>query len=127
VQDAAEKIDHTLPPAAPVEAAVTVAHGAYVANTCINCHRAGLSGGRIPGAPRDWPAAANLTPGAGSAMVRYRRADDFVAMLRSGRRPDGTPVRAPMPFASLREMSDGDMRALHAYLQALAPREGGQR
>src|SRR4051812_9245158 len=71
VMDAAERIDHTLPPARPVPEGVTVEHGAYVANTCIGCHGARLSGGKIPGAPPDWPQAANLTPGSGSALARY--------------------------------------------------------
>ena len=42
-------------------------------------------GGRIPGAPPDWPAAANLTPGIGSAMLRYGSAEAFRTMLRTGR------------------------------------------
>ncbi len=127
VKDAAEKIDHSLPPSTPVDAAVTVSHGAYVANTCINCHGAGLSGGTIPGGPPEWPPAANLTPGRGSAMVNYPTADIFIAMLRSGRRPDGSPISPLMPFGSLREMNEVDARALHAYLKALAPRDAGQR
>jgi mono/diheme cytochrome c family protein len=127
VKDAAQKIDHTLAPSTPVAAAVTVSHGAYVANTCINCHGAGLSGGRIPGGPPEWPPAANLTPGKGSAMVNYPTADVFIAMLRSGRRPDGSAISPLMPFGSLREMNEVDARALHAYLKALAPRDAGQR
>ena len=127
VKDAAQKIDHTLAPSTPVAAAVTVSHGAYVANTCINCHGAGLSGGRIPGGPPEWPPAANLTPGKGSAMVNYPSAEVFIAMLRSGRRPDGSAISPLMPFGSLREMNEVDARALHAYLKALAPRNAGQR
>jgi mono/diheme cytochrome c family protein len=127
VKDAAQKIDHARPPSSPVEAAVTVSHGAYVANTCINCHGAGLSGGRIPGGPPEWPPAANLTPGKGSAMVNYPTAEVFIAMLRSGRRPDGSAISPLMPFSSLREMNEVDARALHAYLKALAPRDAGQR
>jgi mono/diheme cytochrome c family protein len=127
VKDAAEKIDHSLPPSAPVPAAVTVAHGAYVANTCINCHGQHLSGGRIPGGPPDWPPAANLTPGKGSAMVRYPGADAFIAMLRSGRRPDGSAINPLMPCGSLREMNEVDARALHLYLTTLAPRDAGGR
>jgi mono/diheme cytochrome c family protein len=126
VRDAAEKIDHTLPPAQPVPEGVTAAHGAYVANGCIGCHGATLSGGKVPGAPPTWPAAANLTPGEGSALVRYPTADAFVAMLRSGRRPDGSAVSTVMPFASLKAMSDTDVRALYLHLKALPPRPAGQ-
>jgi len=126
IRDASEKIDHSLAPAQPVVAAVNAQHGAYVANMCIGCHGPGLSGGSIPGGPPDWPAAANLTPGQGSAMVRYRDASAFVAMLRSGKRPDGSSI-AVMPFDSLRELNDTDAQALFAYLQTVAARSAGQR
>lgn len=92
VQDAAEKIDHTLPVSRPVPEAVTAEHGAYLANSCIGCHGAGLSGGKVPGGPPDWPATANLTTGEGSAMTLYPTPDSFVAMLRSGKRPDGSAI-----------------------------------
>ncbi|HEY9239107.1 MAG TPA: c-type cytochrome, partial [Burkholderiaceae bacterium] len=127
IRDAAERIDHTLPPAQPVPEGVTVAHGAYVANTCIGCHGEHLSGGRIPGAPPDWPAAANLTPGEGSAMAHYRDADAMLAMFRSGKRPDGSAVSPVMPFAGLKAMSETDVRALYLHLKDVAPRATGQR
>ena len=122
--DAAQRINHALAPSQPVPAGVTVKHGAYVANMCIGCHGEHLSGGRIPSGPPDWPAAANLTPGEGSAMVRYPDEAAFVAMVRSGKRPDGTPIRV-MPFESLSKMDDVDLPALYAYLKTLAPRAAG--
>ncbi|WHZ10655.1 MAG: Putative diheme cytochrome c-553 [Burkholderiaceae bacterium] len=126
ITDAAAKIDHGLPPAQPVPKAVTPAYGAYVANMCMGCHGAGLSGGRIPGGPPDWPPAANLTPGAGSVMGRYASAEAFVAMLRSGKRPDGTSIPV-MPFGSLAVLDDTDARAVYAYLQTVPARPAGQR
>lgn len=126
VKDAAERIDHALPAAAPIPAAVTPEHGAYVANSCLGCHGAALSGGAIPGAPPDWPAAANLTPGAGSALVRYATAASFTAMFRSGKRPDGTAISSVMPFASLKEMNDTDVQALYLHLKTLPARSTGQ-
>ncbi len=127
IQDAAEKIDHRLASAAPVPAAVSAEHGAYVANMCIGCHGAHLSGGKVPGGPPDWPPAANLTPGDGSAMTRYTNADQFVAMLRSGKRPDGSAVNAAMPFASLGALNDVDAQALYLHLKALPPVAVGKR
>lgn len=124
IHDAAARIDHTKPPEKPVPDAVTVQHGAYVANMCIGCHGASLAGGKVPGGPPDWPAAANLTPGEGTAMVRYPDAASFAAMFRSGRRPDGQEIKV-MPFGSLREMNDTDVRALHLYLKTLAPQPHG--
>jgi mono/diheme cytochrome c family protein len=118
IQDAAARIDHTLPPQQPVAEGVTLAHGAYVANMCIGCHREGLVGGKIPGGPPDWPPASRLAPGEGSVMGRYADAESMMAMFRSGKRPDGTAVQV-MPFGSLREMSETDLRALHLYLKSL--------
>jgi mono/diheme cytochrome c family protein len=126
IKDAAQKIDHSLPPAKPIAEGVTPAHGAYVANMCIGCHGAALAGGKIPGGPPDWAAAANLTPGEGSVMPRYKDAGAFVAMLRSGKRPDGTEITV-MPFESLRALNDVDAQALYAYLQTVPAKPFGQR
>ena len=126
IQDAYEKIDHHLPPAQPVTVAVNAEHGAYVAQMCKGCHGPGLSGGAIPGGPPDWPPAANLTPGNNSALARYPDVTSFVAMLRSGKRPDGTSIKV-MPFESLRELNDTDAQAIYAFLKTVAPKPAGQR
>lgn len=125
IPDAAQRINHALPPSTPVASGVTVEHGAYVANMCIGCHGAKLSGGKIAGGPPDWPAAANITPGEGSAMLRYKDADAFATMLQTGKRPDGTSI-AVMPFESLSKLNDVDKRALFAFLQTVPARAAGQ-
>ena len=127
VHDAAEVIDHTLPPSAPVPVAASAEHGAYVINSCIGCHGAKLSGGKIPGAPPEWPAAANLTPGEGSAMKHYPSAEAFAAMLKTGKRPDGSEVSKVMPFIALKEMNDTDVRAMYLHLKTLPPVAAGNR
>ena len=119
VRDASEKIDHSLAPAQPVPEGITTAHGAYVANGCIGCHGARLTGGKIPGAPPDWPPAARLAPGPGSALDRYPSAEPFMAMLKTGKRPDGSSVTKVMPFVSLKEMNEVDVRALYLHLRSL--------
>jgi mono/diheme cytochrome c family protein len=126
IADAASKIDHALPPSQPVPAAVDARHGAYVANSCIGCHGEKLSGGKIPGGPPNWPAAANLTPGEGTSMTRYQDAAAFTTMLRTGKRPDGTAI-AVMPFESLGQLNDVDAQALYAYLKTVPPRAFGGR
>jgi mono/diheme cytochrome c family protein len=126
ITDAAAKIDHSLPPQQPVEAGVNVKHGQYVANMCMGCHGEHLSGGKIPGGPPDWPAAANLTPGEGTVMTRYKDSATFITMLRSGKRPDGSRIEV-MPFEALGKLNDVDAQALHAYLLTLAPRPAGGR
>lgn len=117
IQDAAAKIDHSRPPAAPMSPAPTAVYGAYVANACIGCHGATLSGGKIPGAPPDWPPAADLTPG--GAMSHYGSPEGFIAMMRTGKRPDGTAVSKVMPFESLSRMSETDLMALYLHLKSL--------
>ena len=118
IPDAVDRIDHSLPPSTPVPEAETIEHGAYVAMACIGCHGEDLSGGRIVTGPPDWPPAARLRGGPDSAMARYADAEAFVAMLRSGKRPDGSEI-AVMPFESLARFSDVDARALYLYLKGL--------
>jgi mono/diheme cytochrome c family protein len=127
IEDAAEKIDHKLQPPKAMTPTASKEYGAYVANMCVGCHGAGLSGGKIPGGPPNWPAAANLTPGEQSAMVRYQSVDQFRAMFRSGKRPDGSAINTVMPFAMLKVMNDTDVEALYLHLKTLAPRANGQR
>lgn len=115
---AAEKIDHTLPPAQPVAEGVNLDHGRYVAQMCIGCHGPQLAGGRIPGGPPDWPAASRLPPGEGSVMPRYPDAASLQRLFKTGQRPDGSSVRV-MPFEALGQLSDVDTRALHLYLASL--------
>jgi mono/diheme cytochrome c family protein len=127
IRDGSEKIDHRLPPSTPVPVGATVEHGAYVANMCIGCHGHGLSGGRVPGGPPHWPPAANLTPGEGSAMPRYDTVEKFTAMMRTGKRPDGSSVDKAMPFEALGNMNDVDLQATYAFLKTTAPRKAGGR
>ena len=122
IRDAAEKIDHRLPPPAPVPEAPSREHGAYVAHACIGCHGADFAGGRIPGAPPDWPPATDLR--SGGPMKTYADAQALGAMFRTGMRPDGTPVSRVMPFVALKEMSDVDVAAVFEFLRSL--REGSR-
>ncbi len=127
ITDAAAKIDHSLAPAQPVPEGITVEHGRYVAESCKGCHGVGFSGGRIPGTPPSWPAAANLTPGEGTAMQAYAQAEAFVAAMRSGKRPDGSAISPVMPFAAIAQMSDTDLRALHLFLRQVPAKAAGGR
>ena len=127
VKDDAEQIDRTLPPPAPVAETISAEHGVYVAQMCTGCHGDGLSGGKIPGSPPDWPPAANLTPGTGSAMGRYPSEAAFASMLRTGKRPDGTPVSRVMPFTTLGNLNDTDIGAVYVYLKSLPARPAGNR
>ena len=126
IKDAAEKIDHTAPPPAAV-ADDALARGQYIAQGCTGCHGPHFSGGKIPGTPPSWPAAANLTSAPDSAMAHYASADQFKSMLRTGKRPDGSAISEVMPFKSLAYMDDGELDALFAFLKTVEARPAGQR
>ncbi len=119
LKDAAEQIDHGVPPSTPVPVAATVEHGRYVAQTCIGCHGAKLEGGPIAGAPPDWPPAANLNGDKAGPMARYQAVEQFKTMLRTGKRPDGSKVNSAMPFEALKFMNDTDAEAMFKYFKSL--------
>jgi mono/diheme cytochrome c family protein len=105
----------------PPPAEATASFGEHLAATCSGCHGANFSGGPIAGGDPSWPPAANLTPHAdGLGGWTY---DQFAATLRSGRRPDGTPLRAPMTLlvSYAQQMSDVELEAIWLYLHSLPP------
>ncbi len=107
---AAERIDHSR--SLPVYASQT--DGAYLARIagCTMCHQADLSGRATPigppGAPR--PPAINQLALRGWTLV------DFERVLRTGRRPDGTPVSTFMPWTSYAGMDDAEISALWLFI-----------
>ena len=60
-------------------------------------------------------------------MPRYPTAEAFATMMRTGKRPDGSAVSKVMPFESLKNFNDTDLRALFAFLGTLPPRKAGER
>jgi cytochrome c553 len=123
IHDPAGKIQHGLPPPPPSVPAASAEHGKYVAKMCMGCHGESLSGGRQPDGPPHGPEPANLTPGQGTVMTRYDSHEKFAAMMKSGRRPDGSAIA--MPFDALSAFSDTDLGAIYAYLKTLPPKPTG--
>jgi mono/diheme cytochrome c family protein len=123
----AERIDHNAPyPVAPA-IGVTADYGRYLASTCSGCHGAGFSGGAIPGAPPNWPPAANLTPEAGVALVRWSL-PQFVQTLRTGNTPEGRALNPRyMPWKVLGQMTDEELHAVWLFLRSLPPKSYGNR
>lgn len=119
----AERIDHTAAHPVRVVPAPDAQYGKYMAAGCMGCHGATYSGGKIAGAPPEWPAAGNLTP---TGMKAYGEAS-FIAALRTGRRPDGTAIRPPMDPKMTGVMTDVELKAIWAFLQTLPPRATGER
>lgn len=112
----AERMDHRAARPAPVPAGVTLEYGEYLANIggCRGCHGPDLAGaaeGEGPG----MPPAANLTPA--GELKDWDEAQFFRAM-RTGIRPNGQAIRAPMPWALTGQMTDDEMRAVWMYIKS---------
>jgi len=116
----AEMMDHRAPRAAPVPAGVTVEYGEYLATIggCRGCHGRGLEG-TAKGHGPDEPGAANLTPA--GELKSWSEAQFFHAM-RTGIRPNGQAIRAPMPWALTGQMTDGELRAVWMYIKQVPAR-----
>ncbi len=113
---------HAAPhPTFPPPAEVSLEFGRHLAGVCTGCHGQSLTGGPIAGGDPSWAPARNLTPHeTGLAGWNY---DQFVAALRDGVRPDGSPILEPMTFVipAAQQMTDVELQALWLYLQSLAP------
>jgi cytochrome c553 len=119
---AAEHIDHDARAVALAPAiGPTVQYGDYLAHTagCAGCHNPSFSGGPIDVGPPSWPPAANLTP---TGMKGYDEAS-FMTALRTGIRPGGTKIKAPMPIEWTKDMTDDEIRAVWAYLKTVPAKD----
>ena len=118
-------IDHDQPHrATPPAAEVNLEFGAHLARVCVGCHRADWRGGPIIGGDPSWPPASNLTPHAEGS--EGWTAEQFIAAMRDGVRPDGSAIDPVMPFAMLGKMTDTELRAMHAWFQSLEPLATGE-
>ena len=85
-------------------------YGKYVATfgECRGCH-----GPNMTGEPATMfaPAFPNPRPYAGTLTL-----EQFIAMMRTGVRPNGIALAPPMPWKNAAAMSDDDLAALYAYL-----------
>ena len=65
--------------------------------------------------------SANLTPDS-SAGLGLWTADSFIKTMRTGKHMGtGRMLLPPMPWQSIGQLSDNDLRAIFAYLQTLKP------
>jgi len=111
------------PPAGKLSA--QAARGRYLVQIagCNDCHTHGYaeSGGKIEeskwltGDELGWRGPWGTTYPANLRLtVKNMTADQFVILARS-------PLRPPMPWFNLRDMQDGDVKAIYAYLKHLGP------
>lgn len=122
----AELIDHAAPRTPAPAPGATAEYGGYLATGCTGCHGAGFSGGKIPGTPPDWKAAANLTPDPSTGLGRWTE-QDFLRAMRTGKRPNGSDIDSLMPWKGLATMSDTELRALWLYLRTVTAKPYGDR
>lgn len=111
------------------------ARGKYLATImdCTGCHTAGaligqpdpqryLAGSEIgfgvPGLGVFFPP--NLTSDSETGLGAWS-ADEIIAAVRKGERPDGRMLAPVMPWPSYAALSDADARTLAAYLKSLPP------
>lgn len=124
VLDVARHIDHgktdLAPPPAP-----TAEYGKYVARLCMGCHGAHLSGGPIPGAPKDLPVPLNMTPD--PSGIQGWTYEDLDKLLTKGIRKNGKQLDPFMPIENWSSMDETEKRALYTYLMSLPPLPFGGR
>jgi mono/diheme cytochrome c family protein len=71
--------------------------------------------------PWGYSVASNLTPEPTTGIgTRYTEAS-FIATMRTGKKPNGTPIMPPMPSDVYQNMTDEDLRAIFAYLRTIKP------
>jgi mono/diheme cytochrome c family protein len=129
-----------LPPAwgPPVESVaaiaedVTTEYGAYLAGPlghCVVCHSApgeagpdlanGLgAGGMEFHGPWGTSVAPNITP---TGLEKYTDAE-LATIITTGKRPDGSQMMPPMPYAYYANLTPDDVSAIILYLRSLPPK-----
>ena len=103
-----------------------VAKGEYLARAgdCIACHTAPegqlFAGGLPMPTPFGTLYTSNITPD-GETGIGTWTADQFYAMMHTGRFPDGGLLYPAMPFGSYTKVTRPDSDAIFAYLKTIPP------
>jgi mono/diheme cytochrome c family protein len=111
-------------PAAP-EAAV-VKQGEYLARAgdCIACHTTPggklFAGGRAMPTPFGTLYSSNITPDRDTGIGKWS-ADEFYAMMHTGRSPDGGLLYPAMPFGAYTKVTRADSDAIFVFLRSVPP------
>ena len=100
-------------------------YGQYLAKIagCMGCHNPKLSGGKIFGAPPDWPEAANLTPS--GELAKFNEAG-FMNTVRTCVNPYKRTLAKEMPCKSYENMTDDELKALWSYISKVPATPYGQ-
>jgi mono/diheme cytochrome c family protein len=101
-----------------------IAKGEYLARAgdCVACHTrpegALFAGGRPMLTPFGTLHTSNITPDNDTGIGKWT-ADQFYAMMHTGRFPDGGLLYPAMPFASYTKVTRQDSDAIYAYLRSI--------
>jgi mono/diheme cytochrome c family protein len=122
------------PPATPgaMTAEQKLARGRLLTLTmgCNDCHTPGYLYGApdttrlLAGSELGWTGPwgttypRNLTPDPETGIGNWTE-EQIVSTLRTGVRPDGTPLLPPMPWMNIAALDDDDLGALAAYLKSI--------
>jgi len=108
-------IDHQAPRPAEPQPRVSAEYGRYLANNCSLCHGPDFAGTEGAG------GGLNLTP-AGD-LADWTEAD-FITALQTGVRPNAEELDPElMPWETLGNLSEDELKALWLFLQSLPPVE----
>jgi len=113
-------IDHSAVHPVGVNRADALALGEYRTRICLVCHGQELTGGRPAFSEDHQPSSPNLTPDPATGLTGWSEAD-FVHLMRTGLRPDGTQVDSLMPWHVFQRMTDQELSGVWAYLRNLPP------
>ncbi|WP_121041302.1 c-type cytochrome [Stenotrophomonas rhizophila] len=107
-----------------VQDAALIKRGEYVARAgdCIACHTNGTSGKPFAGgytieSPMGTIYATNITPSKVAGIGRWSE-EQFARAVRQGVAADGRRLYPAMPYTDYAGISDDDIHALYAYLNA---------
>jgi hypothetical protein len=65
---------------------------------------------------------ANLTPDPETGVLRDYTVEQFIKMMRTGRKQgQGRPILPPMPWPPFGHLNDDDLAAIFAYLKQIPP------
>ncbi|HEX6843164.1 MAG TPA: c-type cytochrome [Stellaceae bacterium] len=100
--------------------------GEYLARAgdCIACHTDPggklFAGGRPMPTPFGTLYSTNITPDAATGIGKWS-ADQFYALMHTGRSPDGGLIYPAMPFGAYTKVTREDSDAIFAYLRSVPP------
>lgn len=107
----AEKIDHNATYKEVVKPSVTPEYGAYLATSCQGCHSP-----TYKGAPALKPGTPPVADISSTGNVGKWSESEFLTVLHTGKRPDGTQLSDIMPWKYL-PYTDDEYKAIYAFLR----------